>query len=231
MFILRSASGQTFTNLNFESARIVLDTGSIYYPYAVYATSAVPGWTITGFLGPTELLYNDISLGAPSVSLCSTSPPSLGGRYSINLYGGVPGPPGYPTVGGSMSQTGLVPASAQSLRFIASGGNGPLVLTLGGQNLPFYALSNGPGYVMYGADISAFEGQVEPMTFQTPFNSGINNYWMIDNIQFSPTPIPEPGFAIPIVFGVLIMCGRVTFGRSCHTPPNRASSRDLAHRA
>jgi hypothetical protein len=213
IFVLRTASGQAFTNLNFERARIVPDPSSPYYPYAVYASDAVPGWTVGGFLGPNELFYNDISLGAPSVSLFGTnsqfSLPPLAGSFSIDLYGGVPAS-GYPTVGGSISQTGLVPISAQSLQFKASGLGGPLSVSLGGQNIPFYVLSAGTNYTLFGGDVSVFASQVEPLTFTAPFNTGINNYWEIDDIQFSPTPIPEPHFSGLLLCGLLLCSHRFT---------------------
>ena len=63
----RLASAQGFVNLNFENAVITPDPSSPYYPNAVYASSAIPGWTATGFLSPTEILYNDVSLGDPFV--------------------------------------------------------------------------------------------------------------------------------------------------------------------
>ena len=143
--LLQSVSGQSFVNLNFESARfrIVPDQSSYLYPYAVYATSAVPGWAVSGFLGTNDLLFNEYSLGAPSVSLFGTNaynpppppgaqiPPPLDGKLSIDIYGGVPGGGiGAPT-SASISQTGLVPAWATSLQFIAQNtpyGGSPTVL-------------------------------------------------------------------------------------------------------
>ena len=121
-------SGQTkgFINLNFENATIVPDTSSPFYPSAVYANSALPGWTVSGvtFLPTNEILYNDITLGSTCVSIMGTNgnPAALAGAYSVYLYNGV-----------SISQIGNVPANAESLDFIALGANESLLtVSLGG---------------------------------------------------------------------------------------------------
>ena len=203
--LLQTVSGQGFVNLNFEQAIIVTDPSVPYYPYGVYASNALPGWTTIGFLSPTYILYNDISLGATSITLCGTnspySPSSLDGRFSIDLYGGVEGP----ASGASISQTGLVPTNAVSIRFIAQGlaqpFGGPLLVSLGGQNISYSTISTGPNYTVYGGDISVFAGQIAQLTFNTP--QGNNNYWELDDIQFSSLPVPEPS--------VLSLCGICTF--------------------
>jgi len=92
LIFLQNVSGQGFVNLNFEQAVIVTDPSVPYYPYGVYANRAIPGWTAIGFLSPNYILYNDISLGATSVSLLGTNSQSglssLDGAFSIDLYGG-----------------------------------------------------------------------------------------------------------------------------------------------
>jgi len=202
---VRHASGQEFQNLDFESAVITPDPSSLYYPNAVYASNAIPGWTAVGFLSPNDILYDDLSLGATSVTICGTnspnSPSALDGMFSIDLYGGVEGP----TAGASISQTGLVPDDALSILFIAQGvappAGGVLLVSLGGQNIAFSTVSTGPNYSTYGGNIPAdLAGQVEPLTFTAP--QGENNYWEIDDIQFSPSPVPEPG-----VLGLLTLGG------------------------
>jgi hypothetical protein len=93
---LRNVSGQAFVNLDFENATIVPDPSSSYYPYAVYTSDAIPGWAVTGnFLGPNDILYNDLALGAPSVAILGMNgapsigvPGALDGAFSIDLYGG-----------------------------------------------------------------------------------------------------------------------------------------------
>lgn len=210
--LLRNGSGQDFVNLDFENATIISDLTSGYYPYAVYASEAAPGWTVTGFLGPTDLLYNDQSLGATSAALfglnSTYSPPPLDGAFSIDLYGGAPGPGAMPP-GASISQTGLVPVSARSILFIANlaGGSPTLLVSLGGRNIPYSAVSTGPGYTMYGGNIPVFAGRSENLTFTAL--EGVNNYCELDDIQFSPSSVPEPSTLSLFSICVLLLWWRV----------------------
>ena len=179
---------QGFINLNFEDATIIPDPSSPYYPNAVYASSAIPGWTATGFIGPSEILYNSASSGSTSVSILGVNgfPKALDGQFSIYLYGGVT------AASASISQTAVVPASSESILFEAQGGIGTLLVSLGGQNVSFQALSTTPNYTLYGGNISpAFSGQSEQLTFSAL--EGINNAWELDDIQFLTSPVPEPG--------------------------------------
>ena len=200
LFILwQNAQGQGFVNLDFESAVIVSDPSSPYYPNAVYANDAIPGWVVTGFLGPNEVLYNTISLGATSVSILGTSgtPSPISGAFSIDLFGGST------DTAATISQTGLVSASAQTLFFKAKPGIGSLQIFLGSQNLTFFTLSTGANYNLYAADISTFANQTQTLKFSAL--QGVNNYWEIDDIQFSSSPIPEPStFALTALGGLLL---------------------------
>ena len=198
-----NVQGQGFFNLDFESAVIVSDPSSPYYPNAVYANNAVPGWAVTGFLGPNEVLYNTISLGATSVSILGASgtPSPISGAFSIDLYGGST------DASASISQTGLVPASAQTIIFKAKPGIGTLQIFLGSQNLTFYTVSTGANYNLYATDISTFANQTQTLKFSAL--QGVNNYWEIDDIQFSSSPVPEPsGFALTALGGLLLGCRR-----------------------
>ena len=206
--LLRSVSGQGFVNLDFEDAVITPDPSSPYYPNAVYSNDAIPGWTAVGFLSPNDILYNSASLGTTSVSIFGVNgtPPVLDGAFSIYLYGG-----GGIAAGASISQTGLVPANAASIRFIAESVvlpfGGSLLVSLGGQNIPFSAISTGPNYTVYGGNVSAFANQSEQLTFTAP--NGNNNFWEIDDIQFSPSAVPEPSeFALGAI-------GSLLFGFHC----------------
>jgi hypothetical protein len=200
--LLRSASGQGFINLDFEDATIVPDPSSGYYPYAVYANQAIPGWTTVGFLGPNEILYNDVTLGSPNVSLLGLNdhygPAPLDGAFSIILQAYITGSP-------SISQTGLVPVSAKSLLFEAQADNGSttpiLNVSLGGQAISFFAILTASNYTLYGGNIPpGLAGQVETLTFSA-FQEG-GNTWEIDDVQFSASSIPEPS-----VFGLLVLGG------------------------
>ena len=194
---------QGFVNLDFESAVITPDPSSPYYPNAVHASDAIPGWTATGFIGPTDILYNSPSLGSTSVSILGTSgfPPALDGNFSVLLYGGV----GEAATDASISQTAIVPVSAESILFKAQGSGGSLLVSLGGQNISFFALSTGANFTLYGGNIPlAFSNQSEQLIFSAPPDGG-NNAWNIDDIQFSPSAVPEPGeFALGALGALLL---------------------------
>ena len=192
---------QGFANLNFENATITPDPSSPYYPYALYASSAIPGWTATGFIGPNEILYNSASTGATSVSILGVNgfPKALDGQFSIYLYGGET------AASASISQTATVPASSESIRFEAQqAGEGTLLVSLGVQNVSFQALSITPNYTLYGGNISpTFSGQSEQLIFSAL--EGFNNFWELDDIQFSTSPVPEPGTVALVAMGAVLL--------------------------
>ncbi|MGD0251556.1 MAG: PEP-CTERM sorting domain-containing protein [Verrucomicrobiota bacterium] len=194
---------QGFVNMDFEDAIITPDPSSPYYPIAVYASDAIPGWIATGcFLGSSDILYNGPSLGSTSVSILGTNgfPPALNGNFSVDLYGGDTAP------AASFSQTATVPVSTESILFKAQGGAGTLLVSLGGQNIPFFALSSGSNYTLYGGDVSAFAGQNAQLMFSAL--EGINNAWNIDDIQFSPSSVPEPSEFALTALGALFFSYR-----------------------
>jgi hypothetical protein len=189
----RSYSQGTFQNLNFESARIILDQSSPYYPYAVNATNALPGWTVRGGVAYPDVLYNDIALGAPAISIHDTNDrgqPAIEGNYSVYLqaFGS----------GINIAQTGQIPAAAQSLLFWSYSYNTALQVSFAGQPIPYSSIGSGPNYTIYGGNIGTFAGQTGELRFG---GSGF-----LDNIQFSSLPTPEPGAFSLCALGALL-CG------------------------
>jgi|SRR5579859_5885099 len=201
--LLRNASGQGFINLDFEGATIVPDPSSSYYPYAVYASYAIPGWTPSGYLGPSDVLYNGISLGAPNVSLVNATnpyPSALDGQYGVFLQGSASG-------SASISQSAVVPTSTESLLFRAQAGpgaaSGSLLVSLGGQPISYSTIALGPDYTLYGGNIpSNLAGQYEQLVFSALTGGG--NNWNIDDIQFSPSSVPEPSVLPLLAWGGLL---------------------------
>jgi hypothetical protein len=120
---------------------------------------------------------------------------------NLDLYGGAGASSGV-----SISQTGVVPASAESILFKAQNAgallSGILSVSVGGQNIPFSALFTGSNYTLYGGDVSAFSGQSKQLVFSAL--AGDNNYWEIDDIQFSQTAIPEPSEFVLAALGALL---------------------------
>jgi hypothetical protein len=195
------ALGQgNFVNLGFESARIILDPTSPYYPGAVQASNAIPGWTLLGGVANPDVLYNDVSLGAPAVSIHDTGDsegfPPIQGNYSVYIQG-------LDSTTG-IAQTGQIPANARSLTFLSYFTR--VDVTFNGQAIPYGIIGTGPNYTIYGGDISAFAGQTGQLRFS-------GNGGMLDNIQFSNLPIPEPGVFGLAALGALLLGWRLLLRR------------------
>jgi hypothetical protein len=196
----------TFQNLNFESG----NPGAIIFSASVPTSSALPGWTaeING-VSQTDVGYNYFPPGPEGpagVSLIGPDGawPPLDGSYSVLLTGG--------NGSASISQTGQMPNQAQSLTFeVAEGleGGGSLAVLVGGQPLSFSALATEPNYTVYGANISAWAGKTENLTFDA--SPGIPlTYWEIDDITFSPATAPEPAsLALTAIGGVTVALYRL----------------------
>ncbi len=197
-----SGYSQGFVNLDFESAKIIPIVGDPNYPYAVEITNGVPGWAVFGTTNGS-MLYNLGSIGTTFAILLATNG-AISGHYSFQLEGMLSF---YPA---TISQTGLVPVGSQTLLFEAQSfaGSTSLIVSLGGQVLSVSAIGTGPDYTLYGADISTFAGQVEQLNFSAPSTG--QNIWTIDNIQFSSSPVPEPG-----ALSLLAMAGALLGLRSC----------------
>ena len=209
--VVRPALAQgTFQNWDFEAAfpNIQPDSPRGQYP----VTTTLPGWTVYYGVGQhtsspqSQMGYQFISLGQTFVSLLSTGGPSttftrIDGRYSVLLQGGVT------ASDASIRQTGLVPAQTQSLLFKSAYdvNGGPLMLSLNGQNIPFYAMGAGTNYTLFGGDVSAFAGQTATLGFSAPQGYSANNNWNLDDISFSPNPIPEPGVLAFFCAGALVV--------------------------
>ncbi|MDQ6630380.1 MAG: PEP-CTERM sorting domain-containing protein [Verrucomicrobiota bacterium] len=192
---------QGFMNLNFESAKIIPATGSPFYPYGIDVTNALPGWAV--FIGSnqaTQITYNAPAIGSTFVTLWATNGQQISGNFGVLLQGGGT------AASASISQTALVPASTRSILFQAQpygfNAGGSLLISFGGQNIPFFALSTGANYTLYGGEISAFAGQTEQLTIAALNQPGFYpNNWNIDNIQFSSSAVPEPSTIALAIIG------------------------------
>ena len=206
----------TFQNLDFESA-----SPGPTSPNTVGFGAAFPGWN--GYVGGVQqatALYNLAALDSSAISIVdrgwSRVVPNSGGVISGNftalLQAGTTGPVPTPA-DTTLSQTGLVPTTAQSLEFKAYFvGVGVFTVTLGSQQLSLTPLGSGSNYTLYGADIHAVAGQTAELDFTLlAEDPHVNNrYLFLDSIQFSSQPIPEPG-----VFGLCAL-GAVLFGWRVH---------------
>lgn len=160
------------------------------------------GWQASNYLGSAYIPYNNATLDYPGVFIEGTNffQPSIQGNYSVLIWGG-----DTPSLGSgntALGQTGQIPPGTQTVTYWAQGDFNPLQVTFHGQMLSFIALSTTANYTIYGADISAFAGQTGELRFSVSWNAGPPV--MFDNIQFSNTPIPEPGTIELFFLGLII---------------------------
>lgn len=212
-FLLLSALGArgqgAFQNLGFENTSLLVFVVNPFGP--VYGTNAtIPGWdwsphANSGYTDPnTTVSFNNVALSTAAVTLHnrrSRYAPAVLGNYSVLLQGGYGF---YGFTGASIFQTGLVSVATRSLLFA---GGSSIQVSFNGQSLTRVALSNAANYTLWGADISAYAGQSGELRFTAPLGTES----ILDDIQFSPTPVPEPSALM--LFGLCIVCLLVFFQR------------------
>jgi hypothetical protein len=226
-----SAQG-TFQNLGFESAAV--SPGVIAN---VPFSSAFPGWSgyVGGSLVPVAA-QNWVWLDGSGISILD--------HAWVNPYGGPPGTiegnftaafsagmiPGVTNAADlTLSQTGLVPASAQSLWFKALWeGYSPssaVEVALGGQTLSLFPMGGGTNYTLYAADVRSFSGRTAELNFtllaQRPH--GGDNFLFLDSVQFSDQAVPEPGMLSLFALGALLAGTRALHRRRHTSTANQAS--------
>ena len=211
--LLSAANGlaqSTFRNLNFERSVIVSSSPSGFGFNS--GTANVPDWTEynawgdVNYSGGTTLIYNNQPLDSPGASLEGVDywTPALDGQFSVMLQGGTIYYP-YGTNGASIGQTGQIPLAAKSITYWGASQNG-LQITFNGQRLSFNPISVAANHTVYGADISTYAGQTGELLFTAPWPE--NGGTLIDDIQFSNLPIPEPSVFGLCALGALLLGGR-----------------------
>lgn len=203
--VLTSSRGysQSFSNLDFEQPILPLTPVFNFIP----ASNGVPGWTpylsTSTTTNVAALAYNTVSVGGALVILEDTnniSPLPIQGSYSVYLEGSSASTP----TAASIGQIGTIPNTAQSLTFYLGDLYGNFQVSFNGQPLSFMAISNTLNYTIYGANISSYAGQTGQLLFTAPSGNGA----MLDNIQFSSLPIPEPGVVGLLSLGGLLLAWR-----------------------
>ena len=190
--LIHQGQAQDFVNSDFENPVLpLIPNGGL-----LQASDAIPGWTAyrgsssDPTIGAQTLIYyNGLSLGGAIVALQDENAPvgvplPIQGSYSVLLEGSIP----FAATSASIGQTGTIPATAQSLTFFLGNAFGNLQVTFNGQSISYSAIGNGANYTIYGADISSYAGQTAQLLFTAP----AKNAGLLDNIQFSNSPVPEP---------------------------------------
>jgi hypothetical protein len=75
-----------------------------------------------------------------------------------------------------------------------------LQVSFAGQPLSVIAIASNPDYTVWEANVSAYSGQTGELLFQVPWESQA----ILDNIQFSTQPVPEPD-TISLMGGLLLL--------------------------
>jgi hypothetical protein len=195
-WIFTAAAQGIFQNLGFESAAFPgAPVDPVYGRYDI--SNAMPGWTAyVGARRESLILHNNAFLDSAGIGImdraCDTN--MLGGFCRV-IEGNSTAllESGYDLNGTgpqdvSLTQTGLIPSDARSVRFKGVIPAGVFHVWLAGQEMPVYPLLDQPGYTLYGADVSPYAGQGAELRFTVGFHS----VGWLDSVQFSSTPVPEP---------------------------------------
>ncbi len=215
---------QGFVNLDFEEATVAPAPPG-YTPSDAFnpisAASAFPGWTARedGIIC-TAVWGSPVALDETSVALVSGGFSPIQGGYSVQLYAYANAPSGF-YHNSSISQTGLIPSGTQSIQFlIASPSQAGIIppnpiVTVNGAPIGLSEISQSGGVITMAGDVSAFAGTTadlivlcklkQPQAPNFPANENIFN---LDDIQFSASPVPEPGTVALFATGALLLAFR-----------------------
>ena len=156
--------------------------------------TALPGWSIFG----SPLYYQYGPLGGPVIAIGNYYAPSSG-TNAIYLQAGFSGAP-TPV---SLWQNLVIPSNIKSITFESKSAVDPnlyhgyylalLFSTAGVSITPQSFSTNSAGYINYGIDVSAYAGSTMELRFTVdPLGGPVGGAYLIDNIQFSQSPVPEP---------------------------------------
>ena len=203
--VVQRSYTQDFVNLNFESANVSGYSPVNYIPInaALPSWAAYYGYSNNPTYSGAPVLYDGRSLGGALIILEDTNAPNyfgplpIQGNYSVLLEGSIP----FSGTSASIGQTGTIPVTAQSLTFYLGNTFGVLQVTFNGQPLSIMDISNTLNYTIWGADISAYAGQTGQLLFTAPVNTSA----LLDNIEFSTLPVPEPSELAVVTLGALLL--------------------------
>ncbi len=170
-------------------------------------TNALPNWNISG----SPLYYPFGALGGPVIAMGDYYAPSSG-TNAILLQAGFSGTP-TPV---SLWQNLVIPSNIKSITFDSKSAEDPnlyhgyylaLLFSAAGISVTPQSFStNSNGYINYGIDVAAYAGSTMELRFTVdPMGGPVGGAYLIDNVRFSPSSVPEPfGLALFGIGGVAL---------------------------
>jgi len=198
---LAGAQG-TFRNMDFGLSQVPNTTP---WGTLVPVSQAFPFWT--AYFGAdqvTTVVYNAVAVGSVSVGLLTPDNTAAGGIPGHNTAVIQAGDYTTGLVSAALAQTAQIPVGTMSLLFVATPPYGPgWEVSIGGQTIPVVEVSQvNSRFNEYGANISAFAGQIDELRFTALAGLPTVNMYL-GEIQFSPIAIPEPRTPALLAAGVL----------------------------
>jgi hypothetical protein len=213
-----NTKGQGFLNLGFESKPTYAGVDPVFGTIPMYS---IPGWTISSNNTPQSGVYsNDYILDFTTAAIFSSaSSQVIDGNQSLFLAASSFEAPVGGSSSESISQTGKVPVTANSIQFKVAfiDGFGGTVdtsqpqnnfyVTMNNQIVPLQIMVNTGSYLILSGDVSAWAGQTSQLTIgvSVPYNNNLPQETLysgvIDSIVFSPTAVPEPNAINLFVLG------------------------------
>lgn len=184
---------QLVPNGSFENGSLPSDSGQ--RGSTLDPNTALPNWSISN----APLFYYYGPLGGPVIAIGDFSAPSSG-TNAVFLQAGFGGAktPVY------MWQNLSISALTKSITFQTKPLNNPglwpqgyylalLVSTAGISITPTLLFSDVSGYSTYGIDVTPYANSSVELRFSIdPLGSNRGGAWVIDNVRFSPSAVPEP---------------------------------------
>lgn len=186
--MLLTALGQNFSDLDFEGiGASSIPSDGIWLGWSL----AAPGWQHAEG-GDSVFVYHH---NPPQASIAqyyflvdssSTLWSPLAGNYSLALVSGHFNryDPNSPWVNASISEQGVIPSDAKSFHMLAAG---DFTLSIDSSVIPMTSM----GGDLYSGDISAFDGQFATVQIEND-SMQTQQPLIVDNLGFSPQPVPEP---------------------------------------
>lgn len=212
--LLVPAHGQSsaFEDLDFEFPTFVPVPSM--YSGSVDAATALPGWTVFWGTSPVDLvLHDNMFLDSAGVSIWDTNNwGGFQGNFTVLIQGGF-SLNSYPNrQSAAIAQTGLIPAWVNTLLFDArftQPSETNFVVSIAGENLPFYTFASYTNYMVYELDVSRFSGQTQELRFTAypypPPGLAINPVYL-DDIRFSSTAM-QAQFSYAVNDGTVTITG------------------------